>query len=72
MSEMKYPETSQLARDAYAASGCKTHAEFLAMFGGAIAQRSFYDWLSGKQRCAPLAAFVLRQIKAGWRPKRIG
>ncbi len=66
---MKHPETSQLAQEAYAASGCKTHSAFVAMTGGAIALRTFRAWLAGEQPAAPIAALVLHNIKAGWKPK---
>lgn len=56
-----------LAVEAYRASGCKTHAEFIALFGGAIGLRTFRDWLAGKV-VPPLAQLVLREVIAGWRP----
>ena len=36
MSAPKHPETAALAKRAYEASGCKTHPEFVALFGGAL------------------------------------
>lgn len=62
-----HPESVDLAKRAFAASGCKSHPEFVALFGGAIGLRTFRGWLEG-QRAAPLAALVLREFIAGWRP----
>lgn len=64
----RYPETASLAREAYAASGCRTHAEFVALFDGAVGIRAFRAWIAGERPAAPLAALVLREVRAGWRP----
>lgn len=63
------PASKQLALDAYAASGCKTHPEFVALFGDAVGLRTFRGWLEG-QRAAPIAQLMLREFIAGWRPSR--
>lgn len=62
--------SKQLALDAFAASGCKSHPEFVALFGDAIGLRTFRGWLEG-QKAAPVAQLLLREFIAGWRPKRI-
>lgn len=59
--------SKQLALKAYEASGCKTHPEFVALFGDAIGLRTFRGWLEG-QRAAPVAQLMLREFIAGWRP----
>lgn len=61
------PVTQKLARDAYDASGCKSHREFIALFGDAVGMRSFRGWLEGLP-AAPLARLMLREFIAGWRP----
>lgn len=66
-----YPETVDLAKRAYEASGCATHPQFVALFGGAISLRSFRGWLAGENPAAPLAQLVLREFIAGWRPSCI-
>lgn len=66
---MKHPDTAALARQAFEASGCKSHPEFIALFGGAIGLRTFRGWLNGEQPAMPLAQLVLREFVAGWRPK---
>lgn len=63
-----HPETARLATEAYAASGCKTHPEFVALFGDAVGLRTFRGWLKGEQPAAPLAQLMLREFIAGWRP----
>lgn len=63
------PVSKQLALDAFAASGCKTHPEFVKLFGDAIGLRTFRGWLEG-QRAAPIAQLVLREFIAGWRPSQ--
>ena len=68
MAAVKHPLTADLARAAYKASGCKTHPEFIAQFGGAISLRSFRAWLAGEVPAAPLAKLMLREFVAGWRP----
>lgn len=66
---MRDPETSQLANAAFTVSGCKSHPQFVALFGeGAIGLRTFRGWLKGEQPAAPLAKLVLREFIAGWRP----
>jgi hypothetical protein len=65
---MSHPETAKLAREAFDASGVKTHAEFTALLGDAIALRTFRRWLAGKGPADPLAQLVLREFIAGWRP----
>lgn len=69
---MKHPDIAQLAQDAFARSGAKTHAEFCALFGGAIGLRSLRYWLSGDREPDPLARLVLREVKAGWLPNGQG
>lgn len=66
-----HPETERLAREAYEASGCKTHPEFVAIFGDAIGLRTFRGWLKGEQPAAPVAQLMLREFIAGWRPSQI-
>lgn len=68
MTTPKHPETADLARRAYEASGCKTHPEFVAQFDGAVSLRSFRAWLAGEVPAAPLAQLMLREFVAGWRP----
>lgn len=68
---VKHPETKALATEAYAASGCKTHGEFCALFGDAVGVRTFRGWLAGEQPAHPLAQLMLREFNAGWRPKHI-
>lgn len=60
--------SKQLALDAFAASGCKTHPEFCKLFGDAVGLRTFRGWLEG-QRAAPIAQLMLREFIAGWRPR---
>lgn len=60
-------ETQRLAAEAYRASGCATHPEFVALFGDAVGLRTFRGWLEG-QRATPLAQLMLREFIAGWRP----
>lgn len=62
-------ESERLARHAFAASGCKTHPEFVALFGDAVGLRTFRGWLEG-QRAAPIAQLMLREFIAGWRPSQ--
>ena len=66
---MKHPETAALVKRAYEAAGVSTHNEFIALFGGAIAIRTFRRWLAGEGPADPLAQLVLREFIAGWRPK---
>ena len=68
MSAPKHPETAALAKRAYEASGCKTHPEFVALFGGALSLRSFRAWLAGEVPAAPIAQLLLREFIGGWRP----
>ena len=71
MARIKHdPETQRLARAAYQASGCTTHLAFVAMFGDAVALRTFHDWLAGNQPATPLAQLMLREFIAGWRPSQ--
>lgn len=65
---MKHPETAALARAAFEATGAKSHGEFCAITGNAIALRTFRRWLAGEGPADPLAALVLRNIQKGWRP----
>lgn len=65
---MNYPNDAKLANDAFQTSGCKTHPEFVALFGGAIGLRTFRGWLAGDRRMPALPALVLREYVAGWRP----
>ena len=68
MATDKFDQVSkQLALDAYTLSGCKSHPEFVAMFGDAVGLRTFRGWLEG-QRAAPIAQLMLREFIAGWRP----
>ena len=60
-------ESKRLAEEAFEASGCKTHPEFVALFGDAVGLRTFRGWLEG-QRATPLAQLMLRDFIAGWRP----
>lgn len=62
------PTTAALAKSAFDASGCKTHPEFVAMFGDAVSLRSFRGWLAGETPAAPIAQLLLREFVAGWRP----
>jgi hypothetical protein len=71
MTTPKHPETADLARRAYEASGCKTHDDFVALFGKAMSLRSFRGWLAGENPAAPIAQLVLREFIAGWRPSCI-
>lgn len=66
-----HPETQRLATEAYGASGCRTHADFCALFGGALGLRTFRGWLKGEQPAAPLAQLMLREFVAGWRPSQL-
>lgn len=66
--EAKHPETAKLARDAFVASECQTHGQFVALFGDAIGLRTFRGWLKGDQPAMPLAQLMLREFIAGWRP----
>lgn len=65
----KHPETQRLATEAYEASGCATHTEFCALFGNAVGLRTFRGWLAGERPLPPIAALLLREFIAGWRPK---
>ena len=65
-----HPETERLAQEAYRASGCATHPEFVALFGDAVGLRTFRGWLKGEQPATPLAQLMLREFIAGWRPTR--
>lgn len=65
---IKHPATADLARRAYEASGCKTHKEFVKMFGDAISLRSFRAWHAGEVPALPVAQLMLREFIAGWRP----
>lgn len=65
---MSEDQTAKLAEQAYAASGAKTHGEFVALFDGAIGLRTFRGWLAGTQPAAPIALLLLREFVAGWRP----
>lgn len=65
---MKHPETANLARAAYEASGAKTHTDFLAMLKGAVPLRTFRRWLAGDNPADALAQLVLREVRDGWRP----
>jgi len=68
MTTPKHPDTADLARRAYEASGCRTHPEFISLFGGAVSLRSFRAWLAGEVPAAPLAQLMLREFVGGWRP----
>lgn len=70
MAAANCPATADLAKSAFDASGCKTHPEFVALFGGAVGLRTFRGWLAG-QPAQPLAALMLREFVAGWRPSCI-
>lgn len=65
---IKHPETAKMATEAFAASGCRYHPEFIAIFQGAIGLRTFRAWLKGEQPAAPIAALMLREYVNGWRP----
>lgn len=64
----KNPETAKLANNAFVESGCQTHAEFVALFGDAVPLRTFRGWLAGEQALPRIAALMLREFIAGWRP----
>lgn len=64
----KHPATADLAKRAYEASACKTHEDFVKLFGDAISLRSFRGWLAGETPAAPVAQLLLREFVAGWRP----
>lgn len=66
---IKHPETARLTREAYDATGVKTHEEFLALTGGAISLRSFRYWLAGARPLGGVEALVLRELARGWRPQ---
>jgi hypothetical protein len=68
MTTPKHPDTADLAHRAFEASGCRTHPEFIGLFGGAVSLRSFRAWLAGEVPAAPLAQLMLREFVAGWRP----
>lgn len=65
----KHPETAQLTRETFDATGVKTHADFCALTGGAISLRTFRYWLAGDRPADALAQLVLREIGRGWRPR---
>lgn len=65
---MKHPQTAQLAREAFEATGLRTHGEFVTMMQGAIPMRTFRRWLAGENPLDPLARLVLRELIGGWRP----
>lgn len=67
-SEIKHPETAELARKAFIESGCQSHPEFVALFGDAVGLRTFRGWLKGEQPAMPLAQLMLREFVKGWRP----
>lgn len=64
--QMKYPGTAALAQRAYKTTGLKTHEEFADLIQVGI--RSLRRWLAGEGPASPLAAMVLRNIAAGWKP----
>ena len=64
----KYPEMQDLATRAFNLSGCNTHAEFCGLFGDAVGLSTFRKWLGGSHPGSPLAALMLREFIAGWRP----
>lgn len=66
---VKHPETARLARETYEATEVKTHAEFVALTGGAISLRTFRYWLAGDRPADALAQLVLRELGRGWRPQ---
>lgn len=68
MTNPKHPETADLARRAFEASGCESHPQFVRLFGDAISLRSFRGWLAGENPASPMAQLVLREFIAGWRP----
>lgn len=69
MTAPKHPETADLAKRAFEASGAKTHGEFCNLFGDkVIGLRTFRGWLKGENPAAPLAQMVLREFIGGWRP----
>jgi hypothetical protein len=65
----KHPETAALTKRCYEATGCKTHADFIALTGGAISLRTFRYWLAGERPADALASLVLRELETGWRPR---
>lgn len=65
---MKHPETAALARQAFDATQCKTHGDFVALMKGAVPLRTLRRWLAGDNPLDPLAQLVLRELIAGWRP----
>lgn len=65
---MKYPDTAALAQEAYDASGAKSHAEFVAIFHGALSLRTFRRWRSGDGPMGTFERLILREVRDGWRP----
>lgn len=65
---MKHPAISELIREAYLASNCKTHTEFMGLFRGAIPKRTFYAWWNGERAALPSAHLLLREYVAGRLP----
>jgi hypothetical protein len=64
------PDAKALAEQAFAVSGCRTHAEFAGLFGDAVGVDTFRKWLAGKP-AAPIAKLLLREYVAGWRPGQV-
>jgi hypothetical protein len=69
-SAIELTETAELATEAFAASGCQSHEEFVRQFGDAVGLRTFRYWLSGQRPALPLAKLMLREYIAGWRPSQ--
>lgn len=69
---MKHPETADLARRAYEASGAKTHGDFVDIMQGAIPLRTLRRWLAGESPLDGLASLVLREVAGGWKPSAAG
>lgn len=65
----KHPDTAALARKAFEASECKTHREFIALFGeDVIGLRTFRGWLAGDYALPSITRMLLEAFIAGWRP----
>lgn len=68
MADLKHPQTAVAAREAFDATGAKTHPEFVALTLGAISLRTFRYWLAGERPADTMAQQYLGLIKDGWRP----
>lgn len=68
---IKHPEAARLTREAFEATGVKTHEDFVALTHGAISLRSFRYWLAGARPLGGVEALVLRELARGWRPQAL-